>query len=150
MLRRKQKPIFPEAETNLLVSAIREAERATSGEVRVFVEKRCKYVDAIDRARQVFEALEMDKTELRNGILFYLAVQDHQLAVYADDGIHKAAGDHYWKETLAGLIEDIRNENIIQGLCHAIHKAGDKLSEFFPYDSSTDKNELPDEIVFGR
>lgn len=150
LFRKKAKPIFSETETGQLVNAIRDAELQTSGEVRVYVERRCKYVDAIDRARQIFDGLEMEKTKLRNGVLFYLASEDRQLAIFADKGIHKAAGSEYWQQTLDRLINTIRTKDLVSGLCTAIREIGITLSEHFPYEKDTDKNELPDDIVFGK
>lgn len=145
----KSKPLFSEAETALLVNAIREAELKTSGEVRLYVEKHCSYVDAIDRAAKIFDALEMEQTKLRNGVLFYVATADHQIAIYADKGIHEATSQTFWNETLAKAVAIIRKESIISGLCAAIEEVGIALHNYFPYDKDTDKNELPDDIVFG-
>lgn len=149
LFRKKSRPIFSDEESQILVKAIREAEVQTSGEVRVFVERRCKYMDAIDRASQIFDKLEMEKTELRNGVLFYIATEDQQIAIFADEGIHKAAGEDYWKETLRKAITLIKNENIISGLSNAILDVGNALHKHFPYQKEVDKNELPDDIVFG-
>lgn len=150
LFRKKPQPVFSDKESQILVNAIRDAEIQTSGEVRVFVERRCKYVDAIDRAAQIFDKLEMEKTELRNGVLFYIATEDHQIAIFADEGIHKAAGEQYWKETLGKAITSIKNENIITGLNNAILEVGQALHKHFPYQKDADKNELPDDIVFGN
>jgi uncharacterized membrane protein len=89
---RKKRSFFTEEETKLIVKAIRHAEHQTSGEVRVFVESRCSWVDAIDRAAEVFFALKMDKTEQRNAVIVYVAVKDRQLAVFGDEGIHNKVG----------------------------------------------------------
>ncbi len=146
----KKKSIFTESESQAVVAAIREAEQKTSGEIRVFIERRCKYVDAIDRAKQLFDNLEMEKTELRNGVLFYLAADDHQIAIYADEGIHKATGVQYWRDTLDHAIGKIKSENLVSGICHSITEIGNALHSHFPYQKDTDKNELPDDIIFGN
>lgn len=148
--KRKNHPVFSDQQSQKLVAAIRAAELQTSGEVRMFVEKHCKYVDAIDRASQIFDALEMEKTELRNGVLFYVATTDRQIAIYADKGIHEAAGKPFWNETLAKAIALIKKEDVVSGLCSAIQEVGLALHNYFPYDKNTDKNELPDDIVFGH
>ena len=88
----KQKEFFSAEEKERIVNAIRSSERMTSGEVRVFIESRCKYMDAFDRAKELFFQLKMDKTDDRNGVLLYVAMKDHQLAVYGDEGIHKKSG----------------------------------------------------------
>lgn len=150
LFNRKSRLIFSEDQTARLIAAIRDAEKQTSGEIRVYIERRCKYVDAMDRARQIFDLLEMEQTALRNGVLFYMAVKDRQLAIFGDEGIHQATGKEYWQDLLAHLIRSIKNEDIISGLVNAIGEIGLALKNHFPYDETTDKNELPDDIVFGK
>jgi uncharacterized membrane protein len=146
----KKKPFFTEEQNEKIVNAIRDAEMQTSGEVRIFVENRCKYVDALDRAKQLFDNLEMGRTELRNGVLFYIAIKDRQLAIYADEGIHKAAGPNYWKNSVKDILSVFSKENITEGIIASISKIGQALKTYFPYEKEIDKNELPDEIVFGK
>ncbi|MGN6339486.1 MAG: TPM domain-containing protein [Ginsengibacter sp.] len=146
----KKKPFFTEEQNEKIVNAIRDAEMQTSGEVRIFVENRCKYVDALDRAKQLFDNLEMGRTELRNGVLFYIAIKDRQLAIYADEGIHKAAGPDYWKNSVKDILSVFSKENITEGIIASISKIGQALKTYFPYEKEIDKNELPDEIVFGK
>lgn len=147
---RKKKPILTPEETQQLVVAIRDAELQTSGEIRVFIERKCKYVDALDRAEQVFVSLEMERTKLRNGVLFYVAIRDKQLAIFGDEGIHKEVGKTYWNDLLQKLIATIKQGKLVNGLSVAITEVGKSLKEHFPYDAQTDKNELPDDIVFGN
>lgn len=147
----RKKPFFSQEENEKIVGAIQDAERQTSGEVRVFVEGHCKYVDALDRATEIFAKLEMDKTTLRNGVLFYIAVRDKQLAIFADKGIHEAAGgNEYWKNTVTEILSVFSKENVVAGMITSINKIGQALKEHFPYDKAIDKNELPDEIIFGN
>ena len=146
----KKKPFFTEEQNEKIVNAIRDAEMQTSGEVRIFVENRCKYVDALDRAKQLFDNLEMGKTQLRNGVLFYIAIKDRQLAIYADKGIHEAAGPDYWKNSVKDILSVFSKENITEGIIASISKIGQALQTYFPYEKEIDKNELPDEIVFGK
>lgn len=147
----RNKPFFTEEENEKIVHSIRDAEMQTSGEVRIFVESRCKYVDALDRAKQIFDNLKMEKTELRNGVLFYIAIKDRQLAIFADKGIHEATGgDDYWKKSVKEILSVFSKENITEGITTSIYKIGQALKTHFPYDKEIDKNELPDEIVFGK
>jgi len=146
----RKKPFFSEEENEKIVQAIQEAERQTSGEIRIFVEGRCKYVDALDRAAEIFNNLEMEKTELRNGVLFYLAIKDKQLAILADKGIHEATGDVYWKKTVKEILSVFSKDSVVTGITTTIYKIGQALKEHFPYDKDVDKNELPDEIIFGK
>ena len=92
----KRKEFFTDEEKQSIVDAVRIAEQRTSGEVRVFVESHCRYVNAIDRAVEIFENLQMQRTELRNATLVYVAIKDRQLAVFGDEGIHQKVGNEYW------------------------------------------------------
>ena len=85
---RKKKQFFSQEDNHLIVKAIRQAEKSTSGEVRVFVESRCSWMNAMDRAAEIFYLLKMEQTEQRNAVLVYIAMKDHQLAVFGDEGIH--------------------------------------------------------------
>lgn len=146
----RKKPFFSNEENEKIVHSIQEAEMQTSGEIRIFVEARCKYIDALDRASEIFDRLEMGKTDLRNGVLFYIALQDKQLAIFADKGIHEAAGENYWKTSVKDILSVFSKESVASGIITSIHKIGQALKDHFPYDKSVDKNELPDEIVFGN
>jgi uncharacterized membrane protein len=146
----KKKDFFTEEEQQQLVDAIQKAELQTSGEVRIFVESKCRYVDALDRAKEIFFNLKMNETAERNGTLIYVAVKDKQAAVLGDEGIHQKVGQKYWEDVVNKMLMQFRNQKLADGICQGIHDLGEALKFYFPYNSSTDKNELPDEIVFGR
>ena len=147
---KSRKQLFSEEETRLIVKAIRHAEQRTSGEVRVFVESRCSWVDAIDRAAELFFKLQMDKTEDRNATLVYVAIKDRQLAVFGDEGIHQKVGTAYWNNIIAEMLQSFNRLDYAKGIADCVIQIGDALTTHFPYERDTDKNELPDEIVFGR
>jgi uncharacterized membrane protein len=146
----KKKDFFTEEEQQQLVDAIQKAELQTSGEVRIFVESKCRYVDALDRTKEIFFKLKMNETAERNGTLIYVAVKDKQAAVLGDEGIHQKVGQKYWEDVVNKMLMQFRNQKLADGICQGIHDLGEALKFYFPYNSSTDKNELPDEIVFGR
>jgi uncharacterized membrane protein len=146
----KPKEFFTEEEKQQLVAAIQQAEQRTSGEVRVFVESRCRFMNAGDRAKEIFYKMEMYRTELRNATLVYVAVKDRQAAVYGDEGIHQKVGIEYWKKVVANMLQLFRNERLADGICQGITELGEALHTHFPFNPDTDKNELPDEIIFGR
>ena len=146
----KKKEFFSEEENRQLVDAIQKAEQQTSGEVRIFVESKCKYVDALDRAQEIFASLKMYETDLRNATLIYVAVKDKQAAVFGDEGIHQKVGEQYWKDVVTKMLLQFKNQKLVDGICQGIYDLGEALKTYFPYNSDTDKNELPDEIVFGR
>ncbi|MBK8952249.1 MAG: TPM domain-containing protein [Chitinophagaceae bacterium] len=147
---RHKKQFFTEEDTRLIVKAIRHAEQRTSGEVRVFVESKCSWVDAIDRAAEIFFGLQMDKTENRNATLVYVAIKDRQLAVFGDEGIHKKVGTEYWNKIVSEMLLSFNQHDYAKGIADCVIQIGDALTTHFPFDRDTDKNELPDEIVFGR
>ena len=132
-----------------MIAAIKKAEGHTSGEVRVFVESKCKYVNPVDRAQEIFFSLKMDKTEDRNAVLLYLAMDDHQLALFADEGIYQRLGAEYWKTEAKKILSAFTQNDYTGGICEVVSDIGEALKEQFPYEND-DKNELPDEIIFGH
>jgi uncharacterized membrane protein len=148
LLKRKKK-FFTDEEQRLIVSAIQNAERCTSGEVRVFVESRCSYMDAFDRAVEIFTQMGMHATEERNGVLVYVAIKDHQLAVLGDEGIHRKVGNEYWNTEVGKMIRDFNRDDYAKGIAGCVEDIGEALQKYFPY-TDKDKNELSDEIHFGR
>lgn len=130
-----------------VINAIREAEKNTSGEIRVHFEKSVDK-DTITRAKEVFYHLEMDKTRYKNGILFYVAVDDHQFAVLGDQGIDEVVPDDFWESIKDEVVNEFKHGNHGKGLVLGILHTGEKLKEYFPY-TEDDINELSDEISKG-
>ena len=146
----RKKEFFSKEESDQIVETIRLAEKLTSGEVRLFVESRCKFVDPLDRAAEIFFALKMEQTEQRNGVLVYVATRDRQLAIFGDKGIHEKVGDRFWQAEVSKMISHFNADNYAQGITKVIADIGEALHSHFPYAGDKDKNELPDDIVFGR
>ncbi len=140
--------IFTEEQKKQIVEAIKQAEKNTSGEIRVHIEKKCKE-DVLDHAAFMFDELEMQKTELRNGVLIYLAVEDRKLAILGDAGINMKVPKGFWDETKDVMINHFKNGEYAKGLSEGIIKAGEQLKEHYPYEKD-DTNELSDEISFGK
>jgi len=147
---KKKKNFFTAEEQQLIIDAIHNAERMTSGEVRVFVESKCSYMDAIDRAAELFFQLEMQKTDDHNAVLVYVAMKDRQLAVFGDEGIHNKVGNEYWSTEVKKMISNFNRENYAAGIAEVVKDIGTALTKNFPFNNDTDKNELPDDIVFGK
>ncbi len=148
----QKKPVeyFSEEQKAAIVEAIRNAELRTSGEVRIYVESKCKLVNPVHRAKEIFDSLQMDKTDQRNAVLLYVAMKDRQLAVYGDEGIHNKVGDTFWNAAVKNMLMHFNKQNYTDGLIKIIHDIGEALVAHFPYDKMGDKNELPDDIVFGK
>ncbi|MCW3087001.1 MAG: hypothetical protein JWQ78_387 [Sediminibacterium sp.] len=147
---RKKEDYFSAEEKAMIVQAIQAAEKRTSGEVRIFVESRCRFVDPLMRAHEVFLALKMTETAERNGVLVYVAMKDRQLAIYGDEGIHAKVGNAFWNAEVKKMLQQFNNNNYAEGIAQIIRETGEALVAHFPYDGKLDKNELPDEIVFGK
>ncbi len=136
------------ADEKQILAAIREAETNTSGEIRVHIENNCAG-DVLDRATEVFAQLHMHQTRLRNGVLFYVALEDHQFAVLGDAGINAIVPEHYWEDITAEVIRNFKMKQYTEGLAKGIRMAGEQLKANFPFNKNSDKNELSDDISFG-
>ncbi len=130
-----------------VVAAIQEAEKNTSGEIRVHVEAHTND-DHYEHALQVFGQLEMHKTALRNGVLIYIAVDDHQFVILGDEGINAVVGDTFWNDTKDLMQDYFRKGDFKTGLVEGILKAGLELKAHFPYQQE-DTDELSNEISKG-
>jgi uncharacterized membrane protein len=130
-----------------IVDAIRNAEGNTSGEIRVHVERIC-LGEPTDRAAYLFEKLGMHKTNLRNGILFYMSYDDHKIAILGDSGINTVVPENFWDSTLEMIAARFREGDFSGGLEAGITNTGIQLKSHFPH-RPDDINELPDEISFG-
>lgn len=139
---------FTQEEQNLIVEAIREAEKNTSGEIRVHIESKCKE-DVLDHAAYFFEKLEMHETQLRNGVLIYLAIDHRKFAILGDVGINQVTPDNFWDEIKENMLNHFRENKFTEALITGIRMIGDALKANFPYQSD-DVNELSDEISFGK
>lgn len=144
-----KKKYFTIPEQDKILAAIREAEYCTSGEVRLYIEAKCKTAVPLERAMAVFHSLKMDQTADRNAVILYIAMDSRQLAIYGDEGIHKIVGQDYWDNTIMRLTENFKGDNMTGGIVGAVKDIGIKLQKHFPY-LEGDKNELPDDIVFGK
>ena len=140
--------LFTKEQKNEIVKAVKEAELNTSGEIRVHIEKSCPE-DVLDRAAFIFEKLKMHKTELRNGVLFYLAVKDHKFAILGDAGINAKVPVGFWDDIKETMVQHFMNNDFAKGLTEGILMSGEQLKAHFPYQID-DVNELSDEISFGK
>jgi len=130
-----------------IIEAIRLAENETSGEIRVHIEKSTS-IAHFDRALEVFHLLKMDATQLQNGVLIYVAVDDHQFVICGDKGINDVVENDFWDCTKDVMASYFKNGNFKQGLVEGISRAGKRLQEYFP-SHTDDKDELSNEISKG-
>lgn len=144
----KYSPVFffSESEKKIIEESIGEAEKHTSGEIRVHLEGRVRG-DILVHARKVFERIGMTKTKDRNGVLLFLSVRDRQVAILGDRGINEKVPPKFWEQEIALIQESFSRGEFAEGVSKAVLQVGYKLKEYFPRDR-TDANELPDKISF--
>lgn len=144
----KAREFLSEKEKADVVAAIKAAELGTSGEIRIHLDEKCSG-DPMKRAVEVFRYLKMDRTELHNGVLIYVACQSKVFAIVGDSGINNAVPKDFWHDVSQVMHDKFSEGHFAEGLAAAARMAGEKLKEYFPY-SKDDVNELPDEISFGK
>ena len=133
---------------NEIVEAIRTAEKSTSGEIRVHLEKSSGSQDIFERAMEVFHQLKMDNTKEENGVLIYVAMEDRNFVIYGDKGINDKVEDDFWESTKDVILNHFKKGNFKQGLVDGILMAGEQLKRHFPWQED-DENELSDQISKG-
>ena len=144
----KKKKFFNKDEEERIMAAIRMAETASSGEIRLYVESEC--ADSVEkRTVEIFKKLEMFKTQQRNAVLIYIALDSRKFAIFGDEGIHKKMGFSFWTTEAATLKTFLTDGRIVDGVCKVALDIGEVLKAHFPYQSD-DKNELPDMPVYGK
>ena len=145
----KANELFTESIKAEVELAIARAESQTSGEIRLFVEDHCKDEDVLDRAAFLFGELKMQNTDLRNGVLFYMAVNDHRFAIIGDGGINGKVPVDFWEHIKDHMVEKFKLNEIPAGLSDGIKMAGKALSEHFPIQDD-DENELSNKVILGE
>ena len=138
--------ILNREEDQRVVEAIRQAERNTSGEIKVHIENRCKG-DVEQRSLFIFDKLKLNETQLRNGVLIYLAIKDHKFAILGDKGINDVVEDGFWNDVKDLMLNQFKEGRFAEGLEQGIMRCGEKLKAYFPYQSD-DINEIPDDISY--
>lgn len=138
-----------EQQAEILASVIA-AEEATSGEIRVHIETSCNKDDVMDHAAWIFKTLGMHKTALRNGVLFYLAVEDKKFAILGDAGINAVVPTGFWDKISEILLTNFKEGRFTEGLSEGIRLAGEQLKTHFKHMGTDDLNELSDTISFGE
>lgn len=138
---------FTSEDRERISKAVQSAEATTSGEIRVFIDDRCGE-DPLEKAAFIFQKLNMQETAQRNGVLIYVAMEDHRLAILGDTGIHEKLQAGYWQEVVHGMEDLFRDGRIVDGLVWAVSEVGRRLAVHFPT-SGHNPNELSDDITFG-
>ncbi len=146
---RNTKPFLTEAENKNILEAIRLKESKTSGEIRLFIEPKCTYMNPLLRAKELFYALKMNATDDRNAVIIYIAHVDKDFALFGDGGIFQKAPVKFWSEEAKRLNYHFYHKDYLSGILKCIEQVGDCLHTHFPFEGEK-KNELPDDIIFGK
>ena len=144
----RTKDFLSRLEHERIVSAIREAESKTSGEIRVYIQRGKFETDPVMVAQKKFQRLGMYKTRERNAVLIFVAPRAHKFAIVGDQAIHEKCGEQFWQHIVDEMRAHFQNEKFSQALTEAINEVGKVLATHFPR-TSENANELPDEIVEG-
>ena len=146
----KKKSLLSEEDNNRIVEAIKSTEQLTSGEIRVYMESKNPLVSTIERTSEIFIKMQMHQTKQRNAVLLYIALKDKEVALFGDEGIHQQVGSDFWNRQVSQMIQLFKENSIADGIIKCVAEVGNVLIDKFPYNSLEDKNELPDDIVFGK
>ena len=136
--------MLTEKDKDLIQDAIAQAELETSGEIRVHIDKACEG-EPVKRAIEVFEELKMHETQLRNGVLIFIAFSNHKLAIIGDKGINELVPSNFWDSTRDVMIQLFKKGQFTEGICAAVKEAGEQLATYFPLEEG-DVNELSNKI----
>lgn len=132
-----------------IVAAIRDAETASRGEVRVHVAEH-EVADPRVEAALVFEKLGMAATAERNGVLIFVAPQSQSITVLGDRGIHEACGEPFWTQVVGTIRDEFRAGRYTEGVVAGVRQVGETLARCFPRrPGEVDRNELPDGVSRG-
>jgi len=143
---KKTSDFFSKEQQIEIIQAIKNAEQNTSGEIKIHIEKKC-HGDVLDRAAYIFKKLGMHKTNLRNGVLIYLAFETRKFAIIGDAGINSKVPENFWDSIKDNMLQHFKKGNFTEGLTEAITQVGMQLKEYFPH-KKNDVNEISDEISF--
>ena len=138
--------IFTDEEQQRIRTAIEDAEKHTSGQLRVCIEKKCAG-EVLDRAAKYFHQLNMHQTKQRNGVLIYVATVDRKFAIIGDAGINKAVPEGFWDDAKEDMLQHFKYGNLVDGIVTGLAIAGNHLQKYFPHQTHG-SNELSDDIAF--
>ncbi|HEX7862704.1 MAG TPA: TPM domain-containing protein [Verrucomicrobiae bacterium] len=127
--------------------AIADAEKLTSGEIRVFVNESAVENVVLEGEKQ-FIRMGMTKTAQRNGVLIYFAPKSQKFAVIGDEGVHKKCGQKFWEHITEEMTPLLKSGRFTEAITLAVRDIGTALAKEFP-PVANDRNELPNRVARG-
>jgi uncharacterized membrane protein len=91
----------------------------------------------------------MHETVHRAGVLIYVAIEDRQLAIVGDEGIHARVDAGYWDTIRDRMVAHLLGGAARDAIVHAVADVGAVLAREFPR-RPDDVDELPDDVSLGR
>ena len=141
---------FSDAVDADIEAAIRAAESRSSAEIRFAIETALEVpalwagVSARERALAVFAELRVWDTELRNGVLIYVLMADHDVEIVADRGAAAAIPSAGWEAAARVMEQKFREGRFREGALGGVGAVGDLLAGHFPAHAA-DRDELPNQ-----
>ena len=136
-------------DSDRIKDAIRQAEKRTSGEIRVSVSP-LFWGDVRKTAEKAFVRMGMTATKERNAVLFFVVPARRKFVVLGDRALHEKVGQNFWHHLVQVVSEKFVEGDFTSGLVGGIAAVGEQLAAHFPFDAARDANELPDEVDYGR
>lgn len=145
---------FSENDLRRISDAIEEAEKNTSGEIRVkimmhFDDDLMMHRDserAHYQAVREFEKEGLVNTRDKTGILLLIVMAERKFQILADEGINQKVKQGYWNIVAWNLVAHFKKGQYVFGICSVVKMIGFQLANFFPIQSD-DIDELPNEVI---
>lgn len=139
--------VLSDGGNELIEKAVAEAESCTSGEVVVRLKQSVDTTAQTVReaAFEEFLRLGVKETRLRNGILLFIALDQQQVELIADEGIYKVVPQGTWQRVVDIITLGFRAGVPAHAIVMGVKLISDLLSSHFP-PLPTDTNELSDRV----
>lgn len=115
---------------------------------RLAVPRKQQHEEVARRAREVFFDQRVHHTAGRTGLLIYVSLLEHEVAVLADQEIlgHPALGTPLVERTRDLLVDRLKTGNVAEALASTIREIAPALAAALPV-RPDDRNEHPDALV---
>jgi uncharacterized membrane protein len=140
-----RREFLKKVDTRAIEAAIKEAERGTTGEIRVTVLPRFRG-SIEEMAERTAARLGMTATRDRNAVLILVDPSRRLFRIWGDRTLHERAGEGFWREVAGAIQEKFRSGDFTGGLVHGVDVAGRELARHFPAGPDGHVAQLPDSV----